>query len=60
MSADFAIDPALLGENGTGASTPLRNLSTSDSDDLYGDSDDEYQDSQPDEVGQPDNDAVFG
>lgn len=60
MSSDFAIDPALLGENGTGASTPLRDLSTSDNDDLYGDSDDEYQDSQPDEVGEPDNDAVFG
>lgn len=60
MSADFAIDPALLDENVTGVSSPLQDLGTSDSDDLYGDSDNEYQDSQPDEVGEPDSDVVFG
>ncbi|KIY33595.1 general transcription factor 3C polypeptide 3 (transcription factor C subunit 4) [Cryptococcus gattii E566] len=60
MSADFALDPALLDEDGTTVYTPLQDRGSSDSDDLYGESDDEYQDSQPDDVEEPDNDVVFG
>lgn len=60
MSADFALDPALLDGDGTTVYTPLQDRGSSDSDDLYGESDDEYQDSQPDDVEEPDNDVVFG